>query len=166
MRSSISTTLAVLWLCVPLGLSAEEPSGSSRAGVEAELQRAKQLVQSYYQRVWNEGDLSAIDDIFASEYDREGLKDTVSLFQWGFPESSMKVVGLIGEGDRVVAHWVAEARHEGKIFGIEPTGAWVTVKGIEIFQIEDGRVVQDWQVWDRFGLLQQLQEASDPSAHP
>lgn len=164
-QPTISSAAIVLVLCSPLGLSAgqapkgEAPKETSH-GSDAGLERSKELVRTYYQRVWNEGDLSALEGLFSPEYDREGLKDTISLFEWGFPDVSIRVVDLIAEGDRVVAFWVAEARHEGAIFGIEPTGAWVTVRGIEIFRVADGQIVEDWQVWDRFGLLEQLRRAS------
>jgi len=152
---------ASLSLSCPFGLSAAEAHPTPPcASANADVEQLKETVRSYYQRVWNDGDLSAIDELFGSDYDRESLKNTVSTFRWGFSDLTFKVVNLIGEGNLVAAYWTAEARHSGKIFGVEATGAWVSVTGIEIFRIEDGKIQRDWQVWDRFDLMKQLRDAS------
>jgi hypothetical protein len=40
--------------------------------------------------------------------------------------------------------------------GIQPTGKQVTVSGLTISRREDGKIVEEFQNWDTFGMLQQL----------
>ena len=40
--------------------------------------------------------------------------------------------------------------------GIPPTGREVEILVIDIVRVEDGRIVEHWNVVDRLGLLQQL----------
>jgi predicted ester cyclase len=40
--------------------------------------------------------------------------------------------------------------------GIPPTGKQVTVGGITISRLKDGKVIEEWTNWDTLGLLQQL----------
>jgi predicted ester cyclase len=40
--------------------------------------------------------------------------------------------------------------------GIPPTGKQVTVSGITISRVKNGKVVEEWSNWDPLGMLQQL----------
>jgi predicted ester cyclase len=40
--------------------------------------------------------------------------------------------------------------------GVAPTGKRVTMTGISIHRIADGKIVEEWQQWDSLGLMQQL----------
>jgi predicted ester cyclase len=40
--------------------------------------------------------------------------------------------------------------------GIQPTGKQVTVSGITISRLEGGKIVEEFQNWDTFGMMQQL----------
>jgi len=40
--------------------------------------------------------------------------------------------------------------------GIAPTGKQVTVTGITIYRLTDGKIAEEIANWDAFGLMQQL----------
>ena len=40
--------------------------------------------------------------------------------------------------------------------GITATGKSVTVSGLTISRLEGGKIVEEFQNWDTFGLMQQL----------
>jgi predicted ester cyclase len=40
--------------------------------------------------------------------------------------------------------------------GIPATGKQITIKGIEVFRIADGKIVEVWASMDNLGMLQQL----------
>ena len=44
--------------------------------------------------------------------------------------------------------------HQGEFMGIPPTGEQVSVKGIEIGRIKDGKFVEGWLNSDGLGFLQ------------
>jgi predicted ester cyclase len=56
----------------------------------------------------------------------------------------------------VITRWTATATHRGSFAGIEPTRRAVTMTGITIFEITDGRIRALWNAWDMFGVVQQL----------
>lgn len=123
----------------------------------------KETVRRFYAEVWNTMNLKAVDELFAESYDRERLKDIVAMFHFAFPNLSLRVVDLVEEKDRVVAYWVAEGVHEGELFGVQPTGKHVRFTGMEIFRLRDGKIAEEWDVWDRYKLMSQLREG-DPLA--
>jgi predicted ester cyclase len=40
--------------------------------------------------------------------------------------------------------------------GIDATGKPISVEAISIFRIADGKIAEEWTVWDALGLLQQV----------
>jgi predicted ester cyclase len=38
----------------------------------------------------------------------------------------------------------------------DPTGNSISVEAISIFRIADGKIAEEWTVWDALGLLQQV----------
>lgn len=63
---------------------------------------------------------------------------------------------VITVGDKVAHRWTFAGTHRGEIMGIEPTGRSVTVKGIEMNRIADGKIAESWAISDALGLLEQL----------
>jgi predicted ester cyclase len=66
----------------------------------------------------------------------------------------------VAEGDRVVARISARATHTGELFGKAPTGKVVTMTGIAIHRIVDGRIAERWAE-QSLGVLEQLSIAMD-----
>lgn len=87
---------------------------------------------------------------------REGFRGFMSVFFSAFPEQSVQVHRVIAEGDRVAVHHTHHATHGGDFLGLPPTGKRVTVTGIEIFRIENGKIAEMWHQDDLLSLMQQL----------
>ncbi len=63
---------------------------------------------------------------------------------------------MIAEGDRVMVRWTSYGIHQGESHGLPPTGKRVTNSGINIFRIEEGRIAEVWDIFDRLWIWQQL----------
>jgi predicted ester cyclase len=46
--------------------------------------------------------------------------------------------------------------HDGEVAGIPPTGNRVTLPGMEIVRISDGKLVEGWEGYDMMNLMRQL----------
>ena len=55
-----------------------------------------------------------------------------------------QIEDMISEGDRVVARTTMRATHLGEFFGIAPTHRQVTVSGVHILRIADGKIAERW----------------------
>ena len=51
---------------------------------------------------------------------------------------------LIAEDDKVAVRWTSRATHTGEVFGIPPSNRRVAVKGIEVYRLTVGKVVEHW----------------------
>lgn len=63
---------------------------------------------------------------------------------------------LLDEGDKVAGRFVGRSIHRGDFMGIAPTGKEVLMRGIIIFHISEGQIVEDWVEADFLTLMQQL----------
>jgi predicted ester cyclase len=63
---------------------------------------------------------------------------------------------VLSVGDRVIVRWIGRGRHEGELMGVAPTGAPIEVDAISLFRVADGKITEEWTVWDALGLLQQV----------
>ncbi len=128
----------------------------------------KTLVRTYVERVWNAGDLDAVDALVAPGYvshdpvdsepvrGREALKHLVAGYRLAFPDLVNTIHDQIAEDDRVATRWSSTGTHQGPAFGLAATGRRRDVTGIMIIRIEDGLVAEEWHNWDTVGLLRQL----------
>jgi len=127
----------------------------------------KAIVRRTLEEPWK-GNLDVIDELVASDYvgsdpatpeplhGPEGVKEFVTTYRAAFPDARIMVEQQLAEGDLVATRWSARGRHEGELLGIEPTRKDVTVSGCTISRLEDGKIIEEFQNWDTFGMLQQL----------
>jgi steroid delta-isomerase-like uncharacterized protein len=153
-----------------------EPSGPADDGGMTTTTQNKQLVEEFITALFTNGDLTAIDrylDPDCINHDPplpgapvgpEGLRQVAALFRQAFPDWRSDVQHMIAEGDLVVEHFIAHGTHRGSVMGETPTGHDVVLRGVNIFRITDGKIVERWGRLDDLGLLQQLGLAHWPVA--
>jgi predicted ester cyclase len=93
-----------------------------------------------------------------------GHKAIVRLFRTAFPDQWWQIEDLIAEGDKIVARTTMTGTHQGDFFGIPPTGRSVTLTGVHIMRVADGRVIEHWGSNDDLGMMRQLGVVPEPSA--
>lgn len=126
----------------------------------------KELARRLFEEVWNNKNLAVVDELVASNfvfhnsvqtlYGPDGFKQFATTYHNAFPEAHFTVEDAIAEGDTVALRWSARAVHKGELLGIAPTGKEVTVTGITISLISDGKSVESWGEFDALGMLQQI----------
>ena len=127
----------------------------------------KILARRFVEEVWVKGDLTAVDELLATNFvlhfppsgvtpDLEGYKQWVSRVCTGLVDRQSTVEDQIAEGDKVVTRWIYRGTHKGDLMGIAPTGKHVTVSGVTIHRIVGGRIVEEWNEIDNLNLLRQL----------
>ncbi len=72
------------------------------------------------------------------------FKETFSEAREGFPDLTIAVEDVMAEGDKVTARVTMRGTHQGEFQGIAPTGRRVEVRAIDMFRIEDGKIVEHW----------------------
>ena len=128
----------------------------------------KAIVRRLYEEVWNKRRVELVDDLMspshALHYNHlpdsgigpEAYKREVARFVTGFPDLRFTVEDMVAENDKVAVSWTISGTHKGEFRGISPTGKKVSVEGITINHIADGKIMDSYVSPDYLGLLQQL----------
>jgi predicted ester cyclase len=63
---------------------------------------------------------------------------------------------LVAEGDLVAGPWRATGTHQGELMGIPATGKPISISGMGMDRVVDGKIVESWGNWDAMGMMAQL----------
>ncbi len=129
---------------------------------------AKAIVRRLYDDVWNKRKLEVVSDLFSASHalrdnnspgssvGPEAYKIQVAMFLAAFPDLRFTVEDTVAEKDKLVASWMISGTHKGEFMGIRPTNKKVSVEGITIHYIADGKIIDSHVSWDALGLMRQL----------
>lgn len=98
----------------------------------------------------------------------EGVRQMVEMGRAPFREITFRVeVGPIVEGNRLAARWTSEGIYEGGIPGATAApGTRISFGGIDIWHVEDGKIVEYWVSSDGLHLMAQLGVGKEPAKMP
>ena len=126
----------------------------------------KTIARKVFEEIQSQGNLALVDELVASDYvghtpladihGPEGAKQFEEMLYEAFPDYQVTVEDQIAEGDKVVTRWTGRGTHQGQFQGMPPTGKQMTMSGITIFRIANGKLVEGWNNPDLLGMLQQL----------
>jgi steroid delta-isomerase-like uncharacterized protein len=126
----------------------------------------KALVERFVEEFWNEGNMSAADELMAIDaeihmpsgevVDLDGLKGFAATWRGSFPDWHSTFEELIAEGDKVAERWTGRGTHRGELQGIPPTGKRVEAPGSVFYRIVGGKIVEFRGQLDMMSLMQQL----------
>jgi steroid delta-isomerase-like uncharacterized protein len=130
-------------------------------------QKNTTIVRRFVEESWK-GNLDVVDELIARDYvghdpanpepvhGPEGVKAFISTYRAAFPDTRTTVEDQLAQGDLVATRWTARGTQKGELMGIEPTGNQVTVTGLTISRLVDGKLIEQFHNWDTFGLMRQL----------
>ena len=127
----------------------------------------KQIIRRLAEEPWT-GNFDAVDEFVDQSYTGHdpalpepargpaGFREFIGTYLAAFPDGRLTVDEQLAEGNLVATRWTGRGTHEGELMGIAPTRKQVTVTGITISRLANGKVVEEWTNWDTLGMLQQL----------
>jgi len=130
----------------------------------------KAMMRRWVEEGVNHGRLAAYDEVFADHvlshaHNRVERRTLADLRQGNvavraaFPDRHRTVDDLIAEGDRVVLRFTDRGTHLGEYAGYPPTGQPMTLTGILIWRVQEGKVVETWLEEDMLSIVQQFEAA-------
>jgi len=133
------------------------------------------LIRRFYDEVFNRGNVAFADRVHGPGYryhditvpgapvDHATYMARNAGFAAAFPDRKVDIEDLIAVDDRVVARAVMHATHRGILGDIAPTGRKVRLASAIIYRFEQGRVVEEWEIFDKLGMYQQLAVTPPPA---
>lgn len=130
-------------------------------------EQLKAKTREYIERVWNEKQLDALDELAIPGYqrhlgpsepsiNREAQKLRLGALQRALPDVHFAIEDLVAEGDRVVFRVTVTGTHRGDLLGFAATGKAVSFSAIDILRFEAGKIAEHWGFGDSAALLRQL----------
>jgi steroid delta-isomerase-like uncharacterized protein len=85
-----------------------------------------------------------------------GYLEIIGMMRGGFPDVQWTLEEMIAEGDNVAARFTMRGTHQGKFFGVPPTGKKIAVQAMNFYRWSNGQIVGERGQPDFLGLLQQI----------
>src|SRR5947207_3132152 len=113
------------------------------------------------------GKVDVVDDVVAEDcldhdplpgqgQGRQGQRHTCQMVVGGLSNRSTLQDDFLAVGDTVVENWIFQGTHTGDFLGVPATGKRLQVRGIEIWRLANGKIVERWGVVDAAGVMEQL----------
>jgi predicted ester cyclase len=126
-----------------------------------------EIAQWVVEDAWNKGDLRLGDRMFAPgailHYRGQSFPltaefgaQTVRTWRDGFPDFRFTLEDMIVQGNKVALRIPFSGTHQGKFWGLEPTGKKINVTETLILRIEDDKIAEMWEDYDEYGMRIQL----------
>ena len=129
--------------------------------------RIKEIVKRFFEE-FNKGNLEIFNELCAPDYSFYSpsnnpkpvpLEEHIEAEKKNFraiPDLNLRIEKLFADGDTVIVWFIISGTHQGEWEGIPATGNKLEISAIEIYRIENGKIVETRQEADYLGLMQQL----------
>jgi uncharacterized protein YbjT (DUF2867 family)/predicted ester cyclase len=147
-------------------MKAPAPTGPPAS--EKELERNKQVVRTFYERITSEGRIDRLKDIIADDFVDYGealfgrpngsarLEESVAYISKMTPVKAVHIEEMIAEGDMVGVRVSMTLVHAADWLGKSATGNELRWTDLSIFRIKDGKIVEHFFNPDGLFILEQL----------
>lgn len=116
----------------------------------------KQVVTDFIEKGYNENDYEEVTKLLCENYydhspaGARSPSDAVNILkivEKTFSNMNVKIIDLIEEGCKVVGRFNFSAIHTGEYMGVKATNKRIEWEAIEIFCIENGKIIESWGYW-------------------
>lgn len=127
---------------------------------------ARAVVRRLIEDVINRRDYTLLPDLLHEDYvyrapgeewrGPASLRDLFEHYRVAFPDLTVRIDDMFGTDDRVATTFTLTRTHAGPLMELPPTGRRIAVDGIVHSRVQEGRIVEEWELIDMAGLMRQL----------
>jgi steroid delta-isomerase-like uncharacterized protein len=134
----------------------------------------EQLIQRWFQEVWNEGRLETIDELMAPDgvaHDVTGcgmdlrgpeeFKAATRAMRSAFQDIRIDVLETVSSGDKVALRANVSLTHTGPLGELKPTGVRVSTPLMCMVHFRNGKFTEGWNFWDLGTVLKAVAAPAD-----
>src|SRR5512135_2514646 len=133
----------------------------------AEVKANMTTVRKFFEVGPSKGDIAAADVLLGPGFTlhvplptrgtgTEAINDIILSCRAAFGGLFVTIDDMIGDGDKVTCRFTARGVHSGEFMGVPPTGKQIAMTGIEIFRLQNGKIIELWGEANLIGLMGQL----------
>ncbi len=127
---------------------------------------AGETVRLFIDEVFNKGNFSVLEEVIHPEYRYSSpeeqlkginqLRDLVQGYRQGFPDLNLSIDDLFVAENKVCTRFTLTGTHLGEYMGMSASEKAVKVTGVVISRLTGGMIIEEWEILDMTGFLQQL----------
>lgn len=137
-------------------VAAHQPCVARNLPVQVGEQRVDTIAAQHkavfrrYVSIWERGSLDELTDVLAPNYvghastgsrDADGLRERIGKFRKVYLGAHFTIEDQVAEGDKVATRMTATATSSA-------TGMPVKLIGLNVSRFQDGRIAEEWPVWE------------------
>jgi steroid delta-isomerase-like uncharacterized protein len=141
-------------------------------------ERNKKIIRRVFDEFVNQGDFTVVDEIYGLDMvDHQplpgapeglaGVRYTIAGLRSGFPDLHVTIEDISANADHVVIHNTWRGTHLGDFLGMPPTGRSLEFRGVVVWRLADGLIVERWGIGVESNMLAELgMRRLAPTARP
>jgi steroid delta-isomerase-like uncharacterized protein len=155
-----------LILCFMVGCQDKEAMAElEEFKAQAAVEEQNKALVIRYSEAKSKGDIETIKELLSPDYvwhisgghlsleeSIESLKQQMAMLT----DRTIIAQDVIVKGDKVVTRYIFRGAHEMDTEGLPATGNTIEVNGIKIVRVENGKIVESWEVPDALAYALQL----------
>ncbi len=135
------------------------------AGRRSEQEKNTAIARSFFEEVLDQGRFDKYADSHTADFVAHGSKHDFTLAddiaaakeeRKALPDMHTVVNQTVAERDMVAVYWTASGTNTHEGMGFPATGKNISVTGMTLFRFRDGRISEEWSVYDMLSVLKQL----------
>jgi len=134
-------------------------------GKDERAEKNKEVVRKVFTDILSQGKYEVAAEIYAKDFVNHGETKDIGVDEdqatsrgWraAFPDLEITVEREIAEGDFVTVLWRGRGTNTGTGNGLSATGKKTDGRGISVFRLADGKIVEEWTEFSQLLVLRQL----------
>jgi steroid delta-isomerase-like uncharacterized protein len=130
----------------------------------SEQERNKNVARNFFEEVLSQGKLEKYADSHAKDFVAHNGGRTATVEEdmayareerEALPDMSFRVNRMVAERDLVVVHFTVSGTNTQAGMGFPATGKKIESDGMTIFRFKDGKICEEWNVFDMLGVMRQ-----------
>lgn len=123
------------------------------------------VLRLWFEEVWNqcdatrievhmapEGIARAVDETGADAHGPAEFRAFFERFLDCFSDIHFTMHEVVEAGPLAAGRWTARLTHSGPGLGVPPTGRSLELSGMAMVRVEDDKIVEGWNEWNRMAL--------------
>jgi steroid delta-isomerase-like uncharacterized protein len=167
--NSMKNIVLLFSLLVFVAACKKEEAPAGGGGDAAAAAKKAENIEKYktVTGIFNTGNWDELDKYIAADYVEhspnpgqkpglEGLKEAFKQFKAGFPDFKFTNNFFVADTDVVVVHFTMTGTNTGPMNGMPATNKTMTIDGVDIVRIKDGKAVEHWGYSEEMKMMTQL----------
>ena len=130
----------------------------------SEQERNKNVARNFFEEVLSQGQLDKYGEFHSKDFvghsgDRTFTLEEDLAYARGerkaLPDMSFSVNRMVAEGDLVAVHITVSGTNTQAGMGFPATGKKIAADGVTIFRFKDGKICEEWNVFDMLRVMRQ-----------